>query len=370
MRVKALLVFVGLLSVSACAPDNTHEQNTNPVHAVGETRPVSSAGDAADDAAIWVHPDDPLQSAIIATDKDSGLMVYDLAGNLLEHLPLGEVNNVDLRDGFVLNGEQVTLIAASNRTDNTLLLLTIDPATRRLRLLDDTLIKLELENAYGLCMYHSLSRDRFYVFITSTGDGRVEQWKLLDRAGTIQAQRVRTFTVGSVAEGCVADDRYATLYISEEERGIWRYGAEPWEGDLRLLIDEIGGEGNLKADLEGLGIYWDATGASYLVASNQGSSEFAVYDQANDYTYLGSFTIVSHGAVDGVTVTDGLDLVSADLGPAYPQGMMVVQDHRNTHPSANQNFKLVSWADVARALDLPDPTRQDPTNWSYYPRPS
>ena len=60
-------------------------------------------------------------------------------------------------------------------------------------------------------------------------------------------------------------------------------------------------------------------------------------------------------AVDGVEDTDGLDVVSAPLGPRYPMGLLVVQDGVNLAPDgaeANQNFKLVSWRDVIDALDL------------------
>jgi len=324
------------------------------VRAVLETEPVLSSGDAADDVAIWIHPDNPLHSVIVATDKDRGLVVYDLAGEALQHLAMGEINNVDLRAGFPLGEERITLIAGSNRTDETVVVLTIDPATRRLSVLNTVPIRVSLEDAYGLCMYHSAKSDRFYIFVTSTGTGAVEQWELFDAGDKVGARRVRTFTVGSDVEGCVADDAHATLYVSEETRGIWRYGAEPSDSDARILIDEIGDEGHLKADLEGLAIYQGPSGASYLVASNQGNSEFAVYDRSHDYAYVGSFKVAGGAAVDAVTMTDGIDLTPVSLGPSFPMGVLIVQDHRNTHPTANQNFKLVSWADIASALGLPD----------------
>jgi hypothetical protein len=52
------------------------------VQATMETQPVSHGGDAADDPAIYVHPTDPAKSAIIATDKKGGMLVYDLSGKL------------------------------------------------------------------------------------------------------------------------------------------------------------------------------------------------------------------------------------------------------------------------------------------------
>jgi len=70
------------------------------VQAALETEPVASRGDAADDAAIWVNPVDPAASVIIGTDKQRGLIVYRLDGTVVQSLPDGRMNNVDLRDGF------------------------------------------------------------------------------------------------------------------------------------------------------------------------------------------------------------------------------------------------------------------------------
>ena len=44
---------------------------------------------------------------------------------------------------------------------------------------------------------------------------------------------MRTFSVGSEAEGCVADDDTGALYISEENEALWRYSAEPDGGTTR-----------------------------------------------------------------------------------------------------------------------------------------
>jgi len=56
--------------------------------------------------------------------------------------------------------------------------------------------------------------------------------------------------------------------------------------------------------------------------------------------------------VDGTSETDGLDVTSAPLGAAYPAGLFVAQDGLNTDPDERQNFKLVSWADIAAAMKL------------------
>ena len=55
---------------------------------------------------------------------------------------------------------------------------------------------------------------------------------------------------------------------------------------------------------------------------------------------------------DGASETDGLEVTSANLGGPWSQGLLVVQDGRKRMPESTQNFKLVPWADIARALGL------------------
>src|SRR3546814_15585247 len=63
---------------------------------------------------------------------------------------------------------------------------------------------------------------------------------------------VRRFAVGSQSEGCVFDDEAQALYIGEELKGVWRYGADPASGDSRTLLHGIDQSGRLIADVEGI----------------------------------------------------------------------------------------------------------------------
>ena len=48
----------------------------------------------------------PSKSAVVATDKKGGLLVYDLGGSGLQYLKSGDMNNVNMRAGetFMLGG--------------------------------------------------------------------------------------------------------------------------------------------------------------------------------------------------------------------------------------------------------------------------
>ncbi|MCF6325027.1 MAG: phytase, partial [Gammaproteobacteria bacterium] len=317
-----------------------------------ETQPVISSGDAADDPAIWIHPTDNSLSRIIGTDKRSGIYVYDLAGDVVQYRADGRINNVDLRYGFPFNGDNIDIAIGSNRTNDTLIIYKIDPDTGTLS--NITLgsgIDTVMSDVYGFCMYKSGVSGKMYAFINSL-NGKVEQWEVFDDgANKVTGQLVRSFTVGMIVEGCVADDVNAVFYIGEEDVGIWRYGAEPDTGTVRTMVDAVGAAGHLIADIEGLAIYHDGDTAGYLIASSQGSNDYVIYDRMGSNKYIGRFNILAGNGVDGVTDTDGIEVINVPLNANFPTGIFVVQDVKN--PGSRQNFKYVSWAAIANSFETP-----------------
>jgi 3-phytase len=307
-----------------------------------ETDPVPNDGDAADDPAIWVDRNDPSRSLVIGTDKEGGLAVYDLAGNERQYLRDGEMNNVDLRDDVRFDGRSVALVTAGNRSTNTIAVYQLDPRTRRLEEVDGPPIEVGFD-LYGSCMYRNEASD-IHVVVNSE-DGEVEQWELLfdEDDDEIDARRVRSFDVGDQTEGCVADDELGRLYVGEESRGIWRFGADPEDSDDGTLIDQTDG-GNLVADVEGLAIAQGQGRSGYLVASSQGDNSFVLYRRDGENNFVGRFQIGSSDDIDEVEETDGIDVTTTSLSQDFPDGLFVAQDGENGDD--NQNFKLVAWGDV------------------------
>jgi 3-phytase len=321
------------------------------VQAYAETDPVPGYGDAADDPAIWVNRENPAETLIIGTDKKRGLNVYRLDGSLRQSLPIGRMNNVDLREGFKLDGRSVTIVAASDRDRNAIGLFAFTPEQPDLVDVADGVIATGLNEIYGLCMYRSRISGQFYVFVNDK-DGRYQQHELLaNPAGDRVTTRIlREFRTAGQPEGCVADDELGWLYVGEEAAGFYRVGAAPEAPADLILVDRVG-TGRLVADVEGIAIYRQAGGDGYLVVSSQGDDAFAVYRRPPPNEYVGRFRI-GDGQVDGVSSTDGLEVTSESLPPPYEQGLLVVQDGSNTAPRAPQNFKLVPWSEVQRALGL------------------
>lgn len=353
MQRLALLMFSPLL-LAACnmaRQDASADSAARPVFASVETEPVESSRDAADDAAIWIHPSDPSRTLIIGTDKKRGLDVYDLSGRRVQSLPDGRMNNVDLRHDFPLDGAKVAIVAATNRTDESLALYAVD-ANGSLRNVADGAIPTGMGDPYGLCMYRNPAGE-YFVFANDTGSGAYKQWQLQARGNKVGATVVREFTVGSQAEGCAADDATGHLYVAEENVGLWRYSAEPNGGSARVSVDTVK-RGHLTRDAEGVTIFYGAGNDGYLIVSSQGSNDYNVYRRNGDNAFLGRFAIVaSQPGIDGASNTDGIDVTSASLGSAFPNGVFIAQDGDNSAPAAKQNFKLVPWERIATALNLP-----------------
>lgn len=306
---------------------------------VQATVQTDDSGGSADDPAIWVHPSDPGRSLILGTNKSS-LRVYDLAGNEVQVLNDGEMNNVDLRYNFPLGGQSVALAVASNRADDTMTFYQVNESAGQLENVGSIDPGISV---YGIGMYHSAASGKFYAFVNSK-NGVVQQWELFDDgSGQVDGTLVRSFDVGSQPEGVVADDELGLVYVGEENVGVWKYGAEPDDGDARTEVDRVGG-GRLTADVEGLAIYYASGGAGYLLVSSQGSNRFAIYSRDGDNAFLGSFDIVSGEGLDAVTSTDGIDVANLPLGSAFPQGAFVAQDN-------DTNFKLVPWERIATGAE-------------------
>jgi myo-inositol-hexaphosphate 3-phosphohydrolase len=361
LATRRALARAAFLTVALAGPERTLAQAAA-VTATAETAPTPSSGDSADDAAVWIHPTDPSLSVVVGTDKEGGIAVYDLAGNELQYRADGELNNVDLRYGFPLGGRLVDLVAASDDTNDAIAVYVLDPATR-------TLAGVAVPGGiptgirpYGLCLYRSALTGKLYAFVDSRG-GVVEQWELFDAGnGLVSGALVRSFDVGSQTEGCVADDEAARFYVGEEAVGIWRYGAEPGDGELRVAVDTTDVGGHLVADVEGLALYTAAGGGGYLLASSQGADAYVLYERAGANAYVGTFQIVDGPTSDGTTGTDGIEVSNAALGPAFPAGLFVAQDDDNG--KENQNYKLVPWPAIAAAFT--PPLEIDPT---FSPRP-
>lgn len=323
-----------------------------PVLASAETVAVGTAGlDAADDPEVYVSPYAPETPVILGTDKKAGLYVYNLDGSVRDFAPAGPLNNVDL-----LNMDGQALIGASDRVRNGVALYGFD---RDLKLRSLGFVSLPTSEAYGFCMaaldYGTAEAPLWQpvvVVIGQRGDVVVARLNDTDAYSVIDSQR---FEVGSQSEGCVIDAKTGALYIGEEARGIWRYDVKSPSNATRVHFAPAPSD-ILAPDVEGLTLLREGA-KTYLIASSQGDSAFAVWQVDADPVYKGRFSVYAGNGIDAVTGTDGVAALGGQVGP-YAEGIVVMQDDSDmegeapTGPRARQNFKIVSWTDVKTALSI------------------
>ncbi|WP_211116344.1 phytase [Glycomyces buryatensis] len=408
-------VIAGISAVPALADHAAPAQDDGEaVTATLETPPLFDADDAdADDPAIWIHPEDDDESLVITTAKEAGMNVYDLDGELVQHIEPrpapsdednpGRYNNVDIVTGFELGGEAIDLAVASDRGMDTLGLWTIDPDSGELTdVSDPASVPIfsesqedinEAHTAYGLTTWADDSGA--YALVSRNAETQVALLKLVaGEDGIVGYETVRVlelpgeFTLpdgsswapcadpGEYAqfEGMVVDDETGIAYLGQEDVGIWRVGADlTGEAELVDTAVEFGLPGEfdpeeddcvygenpgvggdvLHTDVEGLTIY-EGKSESFLLASSQGDDTFAVYSTDEGNEYLGSFAVGDGDATDSTQQSDGADVVSTGLGD-FEDGLLVVQDGDNTPEGSDEsstNFKFVDWEDVVNGSGI------------------
>jgi 3-phytase len=343
------------LALAGCAPTEvplaTRIANALPavdVAATGETEPVGTANaDAADDPAIWHNLANPSASLIVGTDKKAGLYVYGMDGRVRGSSLTGRYNNVALHEG-----EHGIVVIASDRSDpaqSKLALFLLDPVTAELAPLAS--IPSGPGEAYGMCVASAPriamvgAADTMTVY-AAIKDGSVRQISVSHKAGTVEHTPGANWKLATQIEGCVIDPATGTLFVGEEDVGIWKIAVDE-PGSVPVMFAPVDGKA-LVADVEGLAMATRDGASSYLIASSQGDNAYAVFDTATQ-KLLGRFRI-NGGTIDGTSETDGIEVAVGDFGPGFEQGVFVAQDGDNG--GGTQNFKLVSWAAIKAALGL------------------
>ena len=356
MKKNQLYIFAcGCALFLSCNTDNLQKENFPEVTADFETEAMAAGtdADAADDPAFFYNSVNPENSVIIGTDKKRGLGVYDLQGKLLFFSEVGKVNNVDILDNFILQNDTFPLVGASNRTDKSLCFLKLNDQNQ-LEEIKQTVVFSRVDDVYGFCFYSNSQNNIHYAFISGK-NGMVEQWELSINNGILHPTLVRTIQIPTQVEGLVADNNTHILYIAEEDNGVWMYDARPNESFKPKLIQATMPKNNpkIKDDVEGLSIYDQNNGKSYLVVSSQGNNSYALFNLANPEEYIGSFNVIDD-KVDGVEETDGIHVCSKAIGNSYPKGIFIAQDGFNFDGKTKkpQNFKVVDWRKIEMALKL------------------
>ncbi|WP_235977232.1 phytase [Sandaracinobacteroides hominis] len=361
---------VALLALAACgqqkaaepAPAQVERITTVAVPAAAETIVADNPTVDADDPVLWRDPADPARALWIGTDKSKGLYVHDLQGKMLQFFAVGPMNNVDQRS-FTAGGKPQVLVAAADRGVYGVRTWLLDPVTLKLSRWGHMPTEAAFGEPYGFCM-GQFGGETFVI--ANNKSGAIHAYAVSQRKDGKPAMTPKgQWKVSSQTEGCVVNDATGDLYVGEEDVGIWRMSLkDPKAAPVQII--SVDGK-RLVADVEGLTIMRDGS-RSFLIASSQGDSAYPVWEMKDGgYQWIGRFKVAG-GAIDPATETDGLDAWSGPIA-GYPEGAIAMHDTCDgdgpndpdaavcTADAKQQNYKLVDWRDVKKALGIASSTR-------------
>jgi 3-phytase len=329
-----------------------------------EIRPAGATAQVAtdpDDPAVWVNPSNPAESRILGTNKVAApagaLVVFSLAGKALQTIDgLDRPNNVDVEYGLPLGGARVDIAVATERLKRRLKVYKIDPATGVLAdvgtnggipVFDGR--EGEAGAPMGISLYRRPRDGAIFAIVspkTGPRNGYLCQYRLEDDgSGQVKGTKVREFGYFSGTaeiEAVAVDDALGYVYYADEGDGIHKWHADPDHPEAAKELAHFGKTG-FQADREGIAVYALPDGTGYILCTDQtaASSRYRIFRREGSPGSPHDHSEVVKIVTGGADSTDGIEAVSASLGPQFPSGFLVAMN------SVGKNFLLFRWEDVA-----------------------
>jgi myo-inositol-hexaphosphate 3-phosphohydrolase len=369
---RTLGAALGVVVLMGAAPflrSATAAQPAGDATAAAETALVTGA--VAQDPAIWMNPQDGTKSLILGAN-DTRLVTYDMAGAVVaqDDVPAGttseRVAGVDVRHdvsaGTTMIGDVATVVGHDAATDGALIqFYAIDRGTGQMADVGATAGGLKKPWHSGkvrdVCMYQSPISNKTYAFVMSK-NGEMVQYELIDSSGKLDVSIVRggttSLTIWDVSagtvSGCVADDAMKTVYVSDTDAGIMKFGAEPGDPTTSTLIDTPA-PGHLLPNTKGPAIVETSETTGYLIVSTLDTAvgaavhSFNVYDRATG-AYIRSFQVLDGAAADRCELTENVAAAAGNFGSGFTAGLFICQD-KNNRPATGGGFVAHNYKMVA-----------------------
>ena len=280
-----------------------------------------------DDPAIWVNRENPEESIVFGTDKDTDGAIYafDLDGKIIEAKTMRNFkrpNNVDVEYDVKLSDSTVTDIMIFTEREREQIRVFSVPDMKPLdnggfKVFQDTREN-EMSLPMGVSIYKSPQSGKTYAIVgrkNGPKEGYLHQIELVPSEKGFTPKLVREFGLFSgkkEIEAIAVDDELGFVYCSDEGDGIRKYYAEPDMGNKEIAI--FGAE-HFKDDIEGIAISTYPDGKGQIIVSNQQQGTFNFFNREdNSFEYALNL---------GTTETDGCEVTTASLGDKFPNGLFV-----------------------------------------------
>src|SRR5262245_51114699 len=348
---KPVALLCALLILSSCSAGN------DPAAQLVKLQPsvtTDQVPDDPDDPAIWIHPQDPARSIIVATNKvekpRGSLAVFDLDGKIIQSIGnLDRPNNVDIEQGVRIGNETVDIAVITERQARAVRIYSIDPDARTL---NERVVVPVFEGEQGesglpmgIGIYKRKDGTAFVIVGRKSGpaEGYLWQYRLIPGPNLELVRKFGAFSGRGEIEAVVVDDALGYVYYADETTGIRKYQANPDSDHAERELALFGRSGYM-GDREGLAIYATDDRTGYLVSTDQldGRSRYLLYRREggiagpHDHNEL---VAVFDTPADS---TDGIEVAAKRLSARLPLGVLVTMN------SSSRNFLLFAWPKLSR----------------------
>ena len=303
-----------------------------------------------DDPAIWINRTDPARSLVLGTDKDTdgALYAFDLTGKIVNRVgELHRPNNVDVAYGLQLGGRNVDIAVVTERERQRLRVFTL-PDLKVADRGDLVVFGGDAARApMGVALYRRPRDGAVYAIVAGKGgpaDGYLGQYRLQDDGtGHVTMALVREFGRFSgreEIEAIAVDEELGYVYYSDETYGVRKYAADPEAPNANAELAVFGTEG-FASDHEGISIYKVDARTGYVLVSDQQANRFRIFRREGEPGKPHEHLLLKTVPVAAIE-SDGSDVTSEALGPAFPHGLFVAM-------SNGRVFHYYAWEDIAGA---------------------
>jgi 3-phytase len=181
----------------------------------------------------------------LLTSKTLGVLLTDKQGNQLSNVK-GNIELLDWRGNIQIGEQSFGLIAALDSNLGQVLIIKLDWQTQQLSEL--TRFKKQPAQIESLCWYQ-MPQGHLSLF-TTDALGQVTQRMVVDASQHVLSDVVvQSFIGAPQTQSCAVDDHSQSLYIAEENIGVWRYFADHESELARELVIATQPHGPIKSEV-------------------------------------------------------------------------------------------------------------------------
>ncbi|MDO8962385.1 MAG: phytase [Methylophilus sp.] len=253
MMFKGIVILTSLLLV-AC---QTAQQSTTQFQSksVQQTAPLQlTAMPMAQkiEAAQWLNPaifsaSKTLSSAdLIVASKKNGVQVLNAQGKTLSQFK-GYFTTLDHR----ANADTLIVTSVNGDTQQAVVMALDSRTGTWAKPLAVTKPQFKIEDA---CLYQDRAQHTFVFLVGEEGLG--EQWLVSEKTGLLpKALQVRSLSLPPASSFCRVDDTTHTLFVNEENVGLWAYAAHAEAELLRQPVAMLQPFGDIAKNASGMAVF-------------------------------------------------------------------------------------------------------------------